>query len=151
MPLNNASSIISSLVWLYHANRLVVPSHTFLWEKIGYVPTHTFLWVKIGYLPTKVFFMERTSKNKQTVELRSYFMNERVTCFLSLNNASSIISSLVWLYHANRLVVPSHTFLWVKIGYLPTKVLIKQTSGVAILLHANRLVAVFFLKIMPPL
>ena len=46
-----------------------------------------------------------------------YSWNERVTCFLSLNNASSIISSLVWLYHANRLVVPSHTFLWVKIGY----------------------------------
>ena len=50
--------------------------------------------------------------------------NERVTCFVCRNNASSIISSLVWLYHANRLVVPSHTFLWVKIGYLPTKVLI---------------------------
>ena len=65
-----------------------------------------------------------------------YSWNERVTCFLSLNNAS-IISSLVWLYHANRLVVPSYTFLWVKIGYLPTKVLIKQTSGVAILLHGT--------------
>ena len=65
-----------------------------------------------------------------------YSWNERITCFLSLNNASSIISSLVWLYHANRLVVPSHTFLWVKIGYLPT-VLIKQTSGVAILLHGT--------------
>ena len=63
--------------------------------------------------------------------------NEPVTCFLSLNNASSIISSLVWLYHANRLVVPSHTFLWVKIGYLPTKVLILQTIGVAILLHGT--------------
>ena len=66
-----------------------------------------------------------------------YSWNERVTCFLSPNNASSIISSLVWLYHANRLVVPSHTFLWVKIGYLPTKVLIKQTSAVAIQLHAT--------------
>ena len=56
-----------------------------------------------------------------------YSWNERVTCFLSLNNACSIISlwfgSLVWLYHANRLVVPSHTFLWEKIGYVPTKVL----------------------------
>ena len=66
-----------------------------------------------------------------------YSWNERVTCFLTVNNASSIISSLVWLYHANRLVVPSHTFLWVKIGYLPTNVLIKQTSGVAILLHGT--------------
>ena len=63
--------------------------------------------------------------------------NERVTCFLSLNNASSIISSLVWLFYANRLVVPSPTFLWVKNDYLPTKVLIKQTSGVAILLHGT--------------
>ena len=66
-----------------------------------------------------------------------YSWNERVTCFLSLNNASSIISSLVWLYHANRLVVPSHTFLRVKIGYLPTTVLIKQTSRVAMLLHGT--------------
>ena len=66
-----------------------------------------------------------------------YSWNERVTCFLSLNNASSTLSSLVWLYHANRLEVPSHTFLMVKIGYLPTKVLIKQTSGVAILLHGT--------------
>ena len=64
-----------------------------------------------------------------------YSWNERVTCFLSQNNASSIISSLVWLYHANRLVVPSHTFLWENIRYVPTKVLIKQTCGVAILLH----------------
>ena len=53
-----------------------------------------------------------------------YTWNERVTCFLSINNASSIIGSLVWLYHANRLVVPSNTFLWEKIGYLHTKVLI---------------------------
>ena len=66
-----------------------------------------------------------------------YSWIERVTCFLSLNNASSIISSLVWQDNANRLVVPSHTFLWVKIGLLPTKVLIKQTSGVAILLHGT--------------
>ena len=36
---NNASSIFSSLVWLYNSSRLVVPSRTFLWEKIGYVPT----------------------------------------------------------------------------------------------------------------
>ena len=64
-----------------------------------------------------------------------YSWNERVTCFLSLNNASSIISSLVWLYHANRLVVPSHTFLWEKIGYVPTKVLIQQSIGVAICIH----------------
>ena len=53
-----------------------------------------------------------------------YSWNERVTCFLSLNNASYIFSSLVWLYDANRLVVPSHTFLWEKNGYLPSKVLI---------------------------
>ena len=66
-----------------------------------------------------------------------YSWNERVTCFLSLNNADSIISSLVWLYHSNRSIVPSHTFLWVKIGYIPTKVLIKQTRGVAILLHGT--------------
>ena len=39
-----------------------------------------------------------------------YSWNERVTCFLSLNNTSYI--SLLWLYDANRLVVPSHTFLW---------------------------------------
>ena len=61
-----------------------------------------------------------------------YSWNERVTCFLSLNNASYIFSSLVWLYDAYRLVVPSHTFLWEKIGDVPTTVLIKQTSGVAI-------------------
>ena len=66
-----------------------------------------------------------------------YSWNERVTCFLSLNNASYIFSSLVWLYDANRLVVPSHTFLWEKIGYVPTKLLIKQTCGVAILLHGT--------------
>ena len=64
-----------------------------------------------------------------------YSWNERVTCFLSLNNASYLFSILVWLYDANRLVVPSHTFLREKIGYIPTKVLIKQTSGVEILLH----------------
>ena len=66
-----------------------------------------------------------------------YSWNERVTCFLSLYNASYIFSSLVWLYDANRLVVPSHTFLWEKIGYVPPTVLIKQTSGVAILLHGT--------------
>ena len=66
-----------------------------------------------------------------------YSCNERVTCFLSLNNASYIFSSLVWLYHSNRLVVPSHTFLREKIGYVPTKVLIKQTSGVAICIHGT--------------
>ena len=66
-----------------------------------------------------------------------YSWNERVTCFLSLNNASYLFSSLDWLYDANRLVVPSHTFVWEKIGYLPTKVLIKPTSGVAILLHGT--------------
>ena len=64
-----------------------------------------------------------------------YSWNERVTCFLSLNNASYIFRLLVWLYVANRLVVPSHTFLWVKIGYVPTKVFIKKTSGVAICIH----------------
>ena len=53
-----------------------------------------------------------------------YSFNERVTCFLSLSNASYIFSTLVWLYDANRLVVPSHTFLWDKIGYVPTTVLI---------------------------
>ena len=66
-----------------------------------------------------------------------YSWNERVTCFLSLYNASSIFSSLVWLYHANRFVVPSHTFLWDKIGYVPTKVLILQTIGVAICIHGT--------------
>ena len=50
-----------------------------------------------------------------------YSWNERVTCFHSLNNASYVISSLVWLYDANRLVVPSHKFLWEKIGYFLTK------------------------------
>ena len=53
-----------------------------------------------------------------------YSWNELVTCFLSLINASYIFSSLVRLYDANRLVAPSHTFLWEKIGYVPTKVLI---------------------------
>ena len=52
-----------------------------------------------------------------------YSWSEPVTCFLSLNNASYIFSSLVWPYDANRLVVPSHAFLWAKIGYVPTKVL----------------------------
>ena len=53
-----------------------------------------------------------------------YSWNERVTCFLSLNNASYLFSILVWLYDANRLVVPSHKFLWEKVGYVPTMVLI---------------------------
>ena len=53
-----------------------------------------------------------------------YSWNERGTCFLSLSNASYIFSSLVWPYDANRLVVPSHTFLLAKIGYVPTTVLI---------------------------
>ena len=66
-----------------------------------------------------------------------YSLNERVTCFLSLNNASYIFSILVWLYDANRLVVPSHTFLSEKISYVPTTVLIKQTSGVAICIHGT--------------
>ena len=63
--------------------------------------------------------------------------NERVICLLSQNNPYSIISSLVWLYHANTLVVPSHTFLWEKIGYVPTNVLIQQTIGVAICIHGT--------------
>ena len=66
-----------------------------------------------------------------------YSWNERVTCYLSLNNASYIFSILVWLYDANRLVVPSHTFLWEKIVYVPTMVLIKQTSGVVICIHGT--------------
>ena len=66
-----------------------------------------------------------------------YSWNERVTCFLSLKHASNIFRLLVWLYDANRLVVPSHTFLWEKIGYIPTKVLLKQTSGVAICIHGT--------------
>ena len=53
-----------------------------------------------------------------------YSWNELVTCFLSLNNASYLFSILVCPYDANRLVVPSHTFLWEKIGYVPTTVLI---------------------------
>ena len=53
-----------------------------------------------------------------------YSWNERVSCFLSLNNASYIFSILVWLYDANRLVVPSHPFLWENIGYNLTTVLI---------------------------
>ena len=66
-----------------------------------------------------------------------YTWNERGTCFLSLNNASYLFTSLVWLYEANRLVVPSHTFLWEKIGYVPTTELIKQTSGVAICIQGT--------------
>ena len=66
-----------------------------------------------------------------------YSWNERVTCFLSLNNASYTFSTLVWLYDAKRLVVPSHTFLWEKIGYVPITVLIYQTSGVAICIHGT--------------
>ena len=66
-----------------------------------------------------------------------YSWNERVTCFIFLNNASYIFSILVWLYDANRLVVPSHTFLWEKIGYVRTKVLIYQASGVAICIHGT--------------
>ena len=53
-----------------------------------------------------------------------YLWKERVTCFLSLNNAFYLFSILVWLYDANILVVHSHTFLWEKVGYVPTKVLI---------------------------
>ena len=53
-----------------------------------------------------------------------YSWNERVTSFLSLNNAYYIFSILVWLYDANRLVVPSHTFLLENIGYVLTTVLI---------------------------
>ena len=63
-------------------------------------------------------------KFKKLVELQYVFMERTSNLFLSLNNASYIFSSLVWLYDANRLVVPSHTFLWEKNGYLPTKVLI---------------------------
>ena len=66
-----------------------------------------------------------------------YSWSDRVTCFLSLNNASYLFSILVWLYDANRLVVPSHTFLWEKIGYVPTKVLNYQTSGFAIRIHGT--------------
>ena len=66
-----------------------------------------------------------------------YSWNELETCFLSLYNASYIFSILVWLYHSNRLVVPSHTFLWEKIGYVPTTVLIKQTSGIAICIQGT--------------
>ena len=65
--------------------------------------------------------------------------------FLSLNNASYVFSILVWLYNANRFVVPSHTFLWEKIGYVPTTVLIKQTSGVVIRIHGTNEKSVFFL------
>ena len=66
-----------------------------------------------------------------------YSWNERVTCFLSLTNASYLFSISVWLYDANRLVVPSHTFLWEKIGYVPTTVLIQQTIGFAICIHGT--------------
>ena len=66
-----------------------------------------------------------------------YSWNERLTCFLSLTIASDLFSILVWLYDANRSVVPSHTFLWEKIGYVATKVLIEQTSGVAICIHGT--------------
>ena len=66
-----------------------------------------------------------------------YSFNEQVTCFLSLNSASYLFSILVWLCDANRLVVPSLTFLWEKIGYVPSTVLIQQTSGVAICIHGT--------------
>ena len=66
-----------------------------------------------------------------------YSWNERLTCFLSLNNASYVFSSLVWLYDANRLVVPSDTFLWEIIIYVPSTVFIQQTSGVAICIHGT--------------
>ena len=66
-----------------------------------------------------------------------YSWNERVTRFLTQNIASYIFRSLVWLYDANRLVVPSDTFLWEKFGYVPTTVLIYQTSGVAICIHGT--------------
>ena len=74
-----------------------------------------------------------------------YSWNERVTCFLTQNNASYIFSSLVWLYNANRLVVPSHTFLWENNGYVPTTVFILQTSGVEICIHGTNEKPVFFL------
>ena len=66
-----------------------------------------------------------------------YSWNERVTCFLYLINAYYLFSILVWLYDANRLVFPSHTLLWETIGYVPTTVLILQTSGVAIYNHGK--------------
>ena len=66
-----------------------------------------------------------------------YSWNKRVTCFLSLINTSYLFSILVWLNDANRLVVPSHTFLQEKIGYVPTTVLIYQTSGVATCNHGT--------------
>ena len=53
-----------------------------------------------------------------------YSRNERVTCLLSLNNASYVFSTLVWLYDANRFVAPSNTFLWEKIGYVLSTVFI---------------------------
>ena len=66
-----------------------------------------------------------------------YSWNKRVTCFLSLYNASYLFKISVWLCDANRLVVPSHTFVWEKIGYVPSTVLIQQTSGVAICIHGT--------------
>ena len=66
-----------------------------------------------------------------------YSWNEQVTCVFTLKHASYIFRLLVWLYDANRLVVPSHTFLWEKIGYVPTTVLFKQTSTVAICIHGT--------------
>jgi hypothetical protein len=42
-------------------------------------------------------------------------------------------------------VVPSHTFIWEKIGYVPTKVLIQQTSGVAMYIHGTNGYPVFFI------
>ena len=43
-------------------------------------------------------------------------------CPLSLNSEALSKDPLVWLYEANRLVVPAPTTLWEKIHYFTTRV-----------------------------
>ena len=66
-------------------------------------------------------------------------------CSLSLNSANSAIRSIVWLYYVIRLVVPSHTFLWEKIGCVPIMVLTYQPSAVPIVMHGTYESGVLFL------
>ena len=54
-----------------------------------------------------------------------------------VNSATSSIQSTVWLYYAVRSVVPSHTFLWEKIDYIPIMVISSQPSADPIVMHGT--------------
>ena len=54
--LNNASLSIDPLVWLYDVDRLVVPAHTSLWEKLTILLPKMLIWQPSG---VAVFMDER--------------------------------------------------------------------------------------------